>query len=136
MSQPNSVGSVIDSIDMDDLRSENSVSEISGEEERKEENVFMEETNKISELNLDLDIKREESKCGCTARILVVDDTAFNILPVKYLIKDSFNIDIEIAVDGLIAVNMYKAALEKRCGCEFRAFRLIIMDLGMPNMNG
>ena len=33
-------------------------------------------------------------------RILVVDDTAFNVLAVKYLVKDNFNLEIDSAVNG------------------------------------
>ena len=66
----------------------------------------------------------------------MVDDTIFNVLPLKYMIKESFDLDIETALDGQIAVNMYRESLSKPCQCDLRAYRLIIMDLGMPNMNG
>ena len=39
-------------------------------------------------------------ECNCNARILVVDDTDFNILAVKLMIKENFMIDIEEAVNG------------------------------------
>ena len=44
----------------------------------------------------------------CKPKILVVDDTEFNIIPVKLLIKDNFNIIIEEACNGEVAVNMFK----------------------------
>ena len=59
------------------------------------------------------EVKEEEEKmsyllqksqfigCLCPARILVVDDTAFNIIPIRAMLKDHFNIDIEIAENGL-----------------------------------
>ena len=40
-------------------------------------------------------IKNNESECGCKARILVVDDNEFNIIPVNHLIKEYFAIEIE-----------------------------------------
>jgi hypothetical protein len=46
----------------------------------------------------------EKKKCECTARILVVDDIDFNILPIKLLIKEHFDIEIEEALNGAIAV--------------------------------
>lgn len=54
----------------------------------------------------------------------------------KLLIKANYDIDIETASDGQIAVEMYKKGLRKRCGCDFKTFRLIIMDLDLPRMNG
>jgi hypothetical protein len=39
----------------------------------------------------------EIRKCDCTARILVVDDIDFNILPLRLLIKEHFDIEIEEA---------------------------------------
>jgi hypothetical protein len=39
----------------------------------------------------------ESKQCGCQARILVVDDIEFNILPLKLLIKEHFDIEIEEA---------------------------------------
>ena len=46
----------------------------------------------------------ENKNCNCEPRILVVDDNDFNILPLKLLIKENFDIDIEEASNGAIAV--------------------------------
>ena len=59
----------------------------------------------------------EGKRCDCQARILVVDDIEFNILPLKLLIKEHFDIDIEEATNGAIAIDMYKKGLEKPCKC-------------------
>ena len=50
--------------------------------------------------------------------------------------KEYYNIEIETAADGLIAVEMYMKRLNKNCKCSLRTYRLIIMDIGMPNMDG
>lgn len=68
--------------------------------------------------------------------MLVVDDTAYNIIPVRGMLKDKFDLDIEKAENGAIALQKYQEALNKPCGCVLRTFRLIIMDLGMPVMSG
>ena len=47
----------------------------------------------------------------------MVDDIEFNILPLKLLIKEHFDIDIEEATNGAIAIDMYKKGLEKPCKC-------------------
>ena len=83
-------------------------------------------------LNLDI----ENKTCDCKARILVVDDNEFNIIPVNFLIKEYFNIDIEQCSNGAEAVILYKQGLQKKCKCIFRTYRLIFMDLNMPVMNG
>ena len=74
--------------------------------------------------------------CGCKERILMVDDTEFNIIPVKRMINETFNVPVETAINGKIAVDMYQEAISKQCGCDKRAFRVIIMDIGMPVMGG
>ena len=56
-------------------------------------------------------------RCDCQPRILVVDDIEFNILPLKLLIKEHFDINIEEASNGAIAVDMFKKGLDKPCRC-------------------
>ena len=43
---------------------------------------------------------------------------------------------IDEAVNGKIALDMYKERFEKKCGCSDRTYKLIIMDLQMPVMGG
>ena len=47
-------------------------------------------------------------ECGCRPKILVVDDMEFNIIPVKYLLKYNFNIDIDDASNGKIALEKFE----------------------------
>ena len=74
--------------------------------------------------------------CGCKPKILVVDDMEFNIMPVRFLLKSMFHIDIDDASDGQVALDKFKKELNKPCGCINRAYRLIFMDIGMPVMDG
>ena len=62
------------------------------------------------EIGIDHDSRSGENpiECDCEAKVLVVDDTDFNLLPVMYLIKETYGIDITTAVDGQIAVEKYK----------------------------
>lgn len=55
--------------------------------------------------------------CSCRARILVVDDTDFNILAVQLMIRDNFNFEIESAPNGLVAVEMFKEGYNRPCKC-------------------
>ena len=74
--------------------------------------------------------------CQCEPRILVVDDIQFNILPVKLMIQENFQLEIEEAHNGQVALEKFKQGYEKECGCPNRAFNLIFMDLQMPVMGG
>ena len=47
----------------------------------------------------------------------MVDDIEFNILPLKHLIKEHFDIEIDEASNGAIAVEMFKKGLDKPCQC-------------------
>jgi CheY-like chemotaxis protein len=66
----------------------------------------------------------------------VVDDIEFNIIPIRIMIKNNFSLDIVDAANGDIALNLFKEGFNKKCGCINRAFKLIIMDLQMPVMDG
>ena len=74
--------------------------------------------------------------CQCRPRILVVDDNSFNILAVKLMLKDKFNLDIHEALDGKFAVEMFNQAIQNPCRCPNRAYKIIFMDLSMPIMSG
>ena len=52
------------------------------------------------------------------------------------MIRNNFGLEIEKAEDGQFAVEKYTEAFNKECKCNLRAYRLIIMDLGMPRMDG
>tara|TARA_B110000285_G_C14855003_1_gene481799 strand:- start:154 stop:435 length:282 start_codon:yes stop_codon:yes gene_type:complete len=52
------------------------------------------------------------------------------------MIKENYNIDIEDACNGKIALDKFKAGFEKPCNCINRTYRLILMDIGMPVMDG
>lgn len=45
------------------------------------------------------------------------------------MIKENFDIDIEEAQDGAIALQKYKDHFMNPCGCENRTYSLIFMDL-------
>ena len=80
-------------------------------------------------------MEMEESKgddpedCDCKASIMVVDDIEMNIVPVREMIKRYYQLDVETATNGRIAVEKYIEKFKKKCGCSLRAFRLILMDI-------
>ena len=88
------------------------------------------------EIDKNLIYPSASSKCGCKPKILVADDMEFNIIPVRFLIKQNYNLDIDDAPDGKVALEKFEQGFIKPCGCNNRAYRLIFMDIGMPVMDG
>ena len=72
--------------------------------------------------------------CKCKARVLIVDDSQFNIYPLQKMLSSHFELKSETATNGLIAYNKVKRNLTKMC-CRLN-FNLICMDIRMPVMDG
>ena len=66
---------------------------------------------------------------------MIVDDQPFNILAINNILE-KWDLEGEPASNGEIAVKMFKESFKKRCKCKYRHYRLILMDLEMPVMNG
>jgi CheY-like chemotaxis protein len=49
--------------------------------------------------------------------VLVVDDNQFNILALKSILLDNFDIEVQTAVNGQLAVEIVKEAFNKECRC-------------------
>ena len=60
------------------------------------------------------------------AKILIVDDTVFNIFVLRKVLKQVFNLRADGAESGKLAIEMAK----------HKRYRLIFMDLCMPEMSG
>ncbi|CAD8174577.1 unnamed protein product [Paramecium pentaurelia] len=72
------------------------------------------------------------NKCQC-ANILIVDDNAFNIEVLKFLIlKIDQSLKLEYSLDGHTAIQMVKSNRCNKCN----GYKLIFMDIDMPTMNG
>lgn len=52
------------------------------------------------------------------------------------MVKENFKLEVDEALNGKIALDMFKKGFEKKCGCNDRAYKLIFMDLQMPVMGG
>ena len=52
------------------------------------------------------------------------------------MILDNYNIEVDEAYNGEVALQMFKYKFELPCGCINRAYRLILMDIQMPVMDG
>ena len=58
----------------------------------------------------------------------------FNLIPLELILKEMFQITVDKAMNGQEAVNMYSENLKKTC-CNTK-YKLILMDLNMPLMDG
>ncbi len=67
---------------------------------------------------------------------MLVDDNYFNLMLLKILIRHLFQIKIEEACNGFYAFRFFKENYYKPCKYENRAFKLVLMDLNMPIMDG
>jgi CheY-like chemotaxis protein len=80
----------------------------------------------------DLSISKCMSKrCNC-ADLLIVDDQMINRIILKEF-SSKFHVSWEEAENGKVAVQMYKQSLEKYW---WNGYKLILMDLNMPVMDG
>ena len=52
------------------------------------------------------------------------------------MLKENFDIEIEMTGDGLKALELFTEGFNKPCKCPNRAYKLIFMDLQMPVMDG
>ncbi|CAK57480.1 unnamed protein product (macronuclear) [Paramecium tetraurelia] len=72
------------------------------------------------------------NKCQC-ANILIVDDNAFNIEVLKFLIqKINSSLKLEYSLDGHTAIQMVNSNRCNNCN----GYDAIFMDIDMPTMNG
>ena len=60
----------------------------------------------------------------------------FNIQAISMQLEVYWDLEVDTASNGEIAVQMFKTGFEKTCGCKNRHYRLIWMDIEMPVMNG
>ena len=67
--------------------------------------------------------------------MLLVDDNLFNLETLKQLLQIKFKTVPAVANDGLEALNIVKKRLET-CNDGEAPFKLILMDIHMPKLNG
>ena len=74
--------------------------------------------------------------CQCKPAILCVDDNEFNLMALSMLIKQAFpDLEVHEVANGFEAVSKFQENFSKKCNCGER-YKLIFMDLEMPEMNG
>lgn len=79
-------------------------------------------------------ILRPVVPCSCP-RVLIVDDEATNRLVLGAYLK-SMGLTFEEAENGRIAIEKVKKRLASKSRCRCRKYKLILMDINMPEMDG
>ena len=74
------------------------------------------------------------STCSCKD-ILLVDDDEFILKTSKNILKH-FKLEADCAENGQECLNMIKEKQEKVCNCSKNKYKIIIMDITMPIMDG
>ena len=90
--------------------------------------------NKKLEENINNGSVDPNKTCQCDATMLLIDDTAFNLYPLLSKLKNGYNINCAIAVDGREGVKLYEKDVTKTC-CNTK-FKMILTDIMMPIMDG
>lgn len=106
------------------------------EESAESVSVSIKELGTVEKASLFMQEAVEGLSCSCKPFIYIVDDTEFNIVPVKLMIQEHYGLGISVAPNGKIAYDTLQKQMKLPCNCQFRAPRLIIMDIGMPVMDG
>ena len=74
------------------------------------------------------------SSCNCKD-ILLVDDDEFILKTSKNILKH-FKLEADFAENGQECINMIKSKQEKNCKCSKSKYKLVLMDITMPVMDG
>ena len=75
----------------------------------------------------------DDGKC-CKATVLLADDNPFNLMPLRVILNETFNILCDLVENGLEEVEIFKSNQEKTC-CDVK-YKLVLTDLNMPEMDG
>ena len=79
-------------------------------------------------------IKKNNKLCNCKD-ILVVDDDEFILKTSKNILK-RFKLEADFAENGQECLNKIKEKQERKCNCSKDKYKLILMDITMPVMDG
>ena len=90
--------------------------------------------NNIPSLVLKNQDLKNEKKENCCNDVLIVDDEQFNVSCLSNNLK-KLNILCDSCSDGIECLDLIKKRLDKNCLCK-KCYKLILMDLIMPKMNG
>jgi CheY-like chemotaxis protein len=101
-------------------------------EEDDEEEEEEEDDNEEVEDNIEKE--EEKPKCNCLD-ILIVDDEKFNVMATQRMLKN-LGYESDAAYDGEECINLIKEKQKLNCGCNKNYYKLILLDIVMPVLDG
>ena len=78
-------------------------------------------------------VQGNAKSCDCRATALIVDDNAFNLIPLSTLLQ-TLGVTARQALSGQEAIDLFIEDRKKTC-CNVK-FQVVFMDLNMPIMDG
>ncbi len=130
----NSINKIINNLK--EIETENLNEIILEENELYSSNLINEKKNKDLNLNK-INIEEKENnknKCLCND-VMIVDDEQFNLSCLSNNLK-KINILCDSCNDGEECLNLIKKKIEKKCSCQKSNYKLILLDVVMPKING
>ena len=64
-------------------------------------------------------------------KVLIVDDSEFDLIPLEALLTDMFEVEVEQATGGQEAIDKFKANMSSS-----ERYKLVFMDVNMPGVDG
>ena len=97
-------------------------------------NKFNINTHKDTIVNKETNISPLDVNCNCKD-ILLVDDDEFILKTSKNILK-KFKLEADSAENGQECLNKIKDKIEKNCNCSKNKYKIVLMDITMPVMDG
>jgi CheY-like chemotaxis protein len=60
----------------------------------------------------------------------------FNLMAAKLIFSRTYHYQVDEATSGQMAIDLVKKTLIKECNCRNRTYKIIFMDIQMPEMDG
>ena len=130
----NSINKIINNLK--EIETENLNEIILEENELYSSNLINEKKNKDLNLNKINIEEKENNKNKCLCKdVMIVDDEQFNLSCLSNNLK-KINILCDSCNDGEECLNLIKKKIEKKCSCQKSNYKLILLDVVMPKING
>ena len=130
----NSINKIINNLK--EIKTENLNEIILEENDCYSSNLINEKKNKdlnLNKINIE-EKKNNKNKCLCKD-VMIVDDEQFNLSCLSNNLK-KINILCDSCNDGEECLNLIKKKIEKKCSCQKSNYKLILLDVVMPKING
>ena len=93
--------------------------------------------NKSNKLNINNNIKNNKNNNSCKRcnDVLLCDDEEFNLSTIKNMLK-KFKVNADISTNGKECLDSILKKKELNCNCNKSSYKLLLLDMMMPVMDG